>query len=45
MLATINRSFIRLKEGFCWVCIEKGARSFMGIKERSKEIDGSVAAK
>jgi len=43
---TINRSFIGLKQGFfCGVCIEKGARSFVSIKERNKEIDGSVAAK
>ena len=28
--ATINSLFISLKEVFCGVCIEKGARSFVG---------------
>jgi len=35
---------LSLKEGFCGVCIEKGARSFVDIKQ-NKEIDGSVASK
>jgi len=33
------------KRVFCGVCIEKEAKSFVGIKERNKEIESSVATK
>jgi len=29
---------LSLKEGFCGVCIEKGARSFVGMKEKEQRI-------
>jgi len=35
----------QFKRGFLWVCIEEGARSFVGRKKETRKFDSSVAAK
>ena len=41
---TINGVFIGLKEGFCGVCIEKKARSFVGEKLKKQDFRGRKIA-
>jgi len=36
---------LSIKECFGRACIEKGAKSFVGIRQEKQKIDGSVASK